>query len=61
MAAMHRLREISRYEPQTLKKHLEKEQSWLLREFINKSILQFVDNISYEITGVDFRQTGFRN
>lgn len=61
MAAMHRLSELSRYEPQTLKKHLEKEQSWLLREFINKSILQFVDNISSEITGVDFRQTGFRN
>lgn len=60
IGAMHRLSELSRYEPQTLKKHLEKEQSWLLREFINKSILQFVDNISSEITGVDFRQTGFR-
>lgn len=60
MAAMHKLSELSRYEPQTLKKLLEKDQSWLLSEFINKSIVQFIDNISSEITGDDFRQTGFR-
>ncbi len=61
MAAMHRLSELARYYPQILKKHLEKEQGWLLREFINKSLVQFIDTISSEITGDDFRQTGFRN
>jgi YaaC-like Protein len=59
-AAMHKLSELSRYEPQILKKYLEKEQSWLIREFINKSLVQFIDTISSEITGDDFRQTGFR-
>jgi hypothetical protein len=59
-AAMHRLSEIARYEPQGLKKHLEKNHSWLLTEFISKAPLQFIDEISSEITGKDFRITGFR-
>lgn len=59
-ATMHRLSEIARYEPQGLKKHLEKNHSWLLSEFISKAPLQFIDEISSEITGNDFRVTGFR-
>ncbi|USK46333.1 YaaC family protein [Cytobacillus oceanisediminis] len=59
-AAMHRLSEMSRYDPNTLKKHLEKNYGWLLSEFITKSIYQFIDMISSEITGDDFRITGFR-
>lgn len=61
IAAMHRLSELSRYDPQTLSKHLERDASWLLTEFINKSIYQFIDQISSEITGSDFRVTGFRD
>lgn len=61
IAAMHRLSELSRYEPQTLDKHLNKEASWLLTEFITKSMYQFIDQISSEITGDDFRLTGFRD
>lgn len=60
IAAMHRLSELSRYNPQILSKHLAKDASWLLTEFINKSIYQFIDQISSEITGDDFRITGFR-
>lgn len=60
-ATMHRLSEMARYEPQGLKRHLEKNHSWLLTEFINKSPLQFIDEISSEITGKDFRVTGFRD
>ena len=60
IGAMHRLSELSRYNPQTLSKHLTKDASWLLTEFINKSIYQFIDQISSEITGNDFRMTGFR-
>lgn len=59
-ATMHRLSEMARYEPQALIKHLDKNHSWLLTEFINKSPLQFIDEISSEITGNDFRATGFR-
>lgn len=58
--AMHRLSELSRYQPKTLKKHLERKNSWLLSEFITKSMVQFIDEISSEITGDDFRVTGFR-
>lgn len=60
-AAMHRLSELARYEPQSLRTHLEKECSWLLSEFIEKSIVQFIDQISCEITGHEFRMTGFRS
>lgn len=60
-AAMHRLSELARYEPDILKSHLEKDASWLLNEFINKSAVQFIDQISSEITGNQFRITGFRS
>jgi hypothetical protein len=60
IGAMHRLSELSRYNPQDLNKHLTKDASWLISEFINKSIYQFIDHISSEITGNDFRVTGFR-
>ncbi len=60
-AGMHRLSELARYEPQSLRAHLEKDASWLLSEFIDKSIVQFIDQISCEITGNEFRVTGFRS
>lgn len=59
-AAMHRLSEMSRYDPNTLEEHLVNKSGWLLSEFITKSIYQFIDMISSEITGDDFRITGFR-
>lgn len=60
-AAMHRLSELARYQPNILKSHLEKDASWLLNEFIDKSLIQFLDQISSEITGKNFRVTGFRS
>ncbi|MGO4350125.1 YaaC family protein [Paenibacillus sp. MCAF9] len=59
-AAMHRLSEMSRYDPNTLDKHLSNSSGWLISEFITKSVYQFIDMISSEITGDDFRVTGFR-
>lgn len=59
-AAMHRLSEMSRYDPNSLDIHLTHSYGWLLSEFITKSIYQFIDMISSEITGDDFRVTGFR-
>lgn len=59
-ASMHRLSEMARYNPNLLIKHLKRNASWLITEFINKALLQFIDNISSEITGDDFRITGFR-
>lgn len=61
LAAMHRLSEMSRYDPNRLDAHLASQHGWLLSEFINKSLYQFIDMISSEISGDDFRATGFRN
>ncbi len=53
-AAMHRLSELSRYEPITLSKHLNSQQNWLLSEFIKSAPYQFIHEIASEITGEEF-------
>ncbi|WP_176544163.1 YaaC family protein [Bacillus cereus] len=53
-AAMHRLSELSRYEPITLSKHLSSQQNWLLSEFIKSAPYQFIHEIASEITGEEF-------
>lgn len=54
MAAMHRLSEMSRYDPLRLSKTLDSNCNWLLSEFIRNSPLQFIDEIASEITGFEF-------
>lgn len=54
MAAMHRLSEMSRYDPLRLSKTLDSSCNWLLSEFIRNSPLQFIDEIASEITGFEF-------
>ncbi|EKS7870923.1 hypothetical protein QCQ72_005994 [Bacillus cereus] len=53
-AAMHRISELSRYEPVTLSKHLNSQQNWLLSEFIKSAPYQFIHEIASEITGEEF-------
>ncbi|MBC1779583.1 YaaC family protein [Listeria booriae] len=53
-AAMHRLSELSRYNPLVLRKHLDSQQNWLLSEFINSAPYQFIHEIASEITGEEF-------
>jgi hypothetical protein len=53
-AAMHRLSELARYDPAGLDKHLSGQANWLLSEFIQGSLDQFVDQIASEITGRQF-------
>lgn len=53
-AAMHRLSELSRYEPITFANHFNVNHNWLLSEFINNSPNQFVYGIASEITGLEF-------
>lgn len=60
-SAMHRLSELSRYNPATLTKHFECQHNWLLSEFINNAPAQFIDAISSEITGKEFGRPGSRN
>lgn len=60
-AAMHRLSELTRYEPKLLAKHFECQHNWLLSEFITTSREQFLDEVSSEITGQDFMTPGRRS
>lgn len=53
-AVMHRLSELSRYEPITLSKHLNSQQNWLISEFIKSAPYQFIHQIASEITGEEF-------
>lgn len=50
LIVMHRLSELSRYNPGKLSKYLASDQSWLLSEFISLSPFQFINGISSEIT-----------
>ncbi|MCW5521117.1 hypothetical protein J1N09_14810 [Aureitalea sp. L0-47] len=59
-ALMHRLSELSRYNPLRLKKHFDNQQNWLLSEFINLAPKQFIYGIACEITGKEFKMPGIR-
>ncbi|MCW6681938.1 hypothetical protein NHG29_03520 [Aerococcaceae bacterium NML160702] len=50
-AIMHRLSELSRYEPKTLYDYLSNESSWVITEFIKISPFQFINGITSELTG----------
>ena len=59
-ALMHRLSELSRYNPVRLKKHFDCQHNWLLSEFINLAPTQFIYTIACEITGQEFKLPGVR-
>jgi hypothetical protein len=60
MAAMHRLSELSRYDPKGLKKYLDGKENWLLTEFIQLSPNQFIDELVSEMTSLEFGARGIR-
>jgi len=53
-AAMHRLSELSRYDPIAFSGHFNVNHNWLLTEFIKASLGQFVYGMASEITGLEF-------
>lgn len=53
-AAMHRLSELSRYDPMAFSNHFNVNHNWLLSEFIRMSPTQFVYGMASEITGLEF-------
>jgi len=59
-ACMHRLSELARYEPLTLVNHFKLSQNWLLTEFIKGAPMEFIDQISCEITNQNFMQPALR-
>ena len=60
LTAMHRLSEICRYKPMQLAAFLAGQKNWLLTEFIQMSPSQFVDEISAELTGLQFMAPNVR-
>jgi hypothetical protein len=60
LAVMHRLSEISRYNPLELDVFLSGEKNWLISEFIQQSPMQFLDEIASEITGFQFMTPNVR-
>ena len=55
---MHRLSGLARYDPMRLARHFDCQHNWLLSEFIATARSQFIDEISYEITGQEFMIPG---
>jgi hypothetical protein len=53
-AAMHRLSELSRYDPVAFSVHLNVNHNWLVSEFIRTAPNQFIYGIASEITGLEF-------
>ena len=53
-ASMHRLSELSRYDPIAFSGHFNVNHNWLLTEFIRMAPSQFLYGIASEITGLEF-------
>lgn len=60
-AIMHKLSELARYSPDRLAKYFNGRYNWLLSEFISVAPSQFIDNISSEMTGLEFMPPWRRN
>jgi hypothetical protein len=58
---MHRLSEMARYSPNKLAKHFEGRYNWLLSEFISIAPMQFIDELSCELTGYEFMLPGMNS
>ncbi|MGC2237769.1 MAG: YaaC family protein [Pyrinomonadaceae bacterium] len=53
-AALHKLSELSRYSPDKLSKHFTCLHNWVLNDFLELSLYQFIDTVASEITGNEF-------
>jgi hypothetical protein len=52
---------MERYHPDVLSRYLETNENWLITEFLQNSVMQFIDEISSEITGQNIYPPGFRS
>lgn len=59
-AVMHWMSELVRYNPEKFEKYMQSKQNWLLHEFIETALYQFIDEISCEITHQDIMASGYR-
>ena len=59
-AVMHWLSELVRYNPAKFERMKKTKQYWVINEFVNLALDQFIDEISCEITQVDIMTNGYR-
>jgi len=59
-AIMHWMSELVRYNPAVFATLLTKKANWIIHEFADVALQQFIDEISCEITGTDIMCTGHR-
>lgn len=57
---MHWLSELVRYNPQLYKSYMNGHYNWLIREFVDICLPQFIDEISCELTGREIISGKFR-
>lgn len=60
MASMHRFSEIVRYKPEQMEKLMKSKENWLIHEFLEHALDQFIDEIASEITGNEILPPGVR-
>ena len=59
-AVMHWLSELVRYNPEKFNQLMGTKQNWLIHEFVEIALYQYIDEISCEITGTDIMTPGYR-
>lgn len=59
-AVYHWLSELVRYNPEKFASLMKTNQNWLLHEFVDNSLYQYIDEISCEITENDIMSSGYR-
>ena len=59
-AVMHWLSELVRYNPEKFERLMHTKQNWLIHEFVETALYQYIDEISCEITGADIMTSGLR-
>ena len=59
-AVMHWMSELVRYNPKKFSAIMKTKQNWLVREFVENALYQFIDEISCEMTNVDIMSIGHR-
>ncbi|NBK94387.1 hypothetical protein D5278_21035 [bacterium 1XD21-13] len=59
-AVMHWLSELVRYNPEKFDMLMNTNQNWLVREFVDNALYQYIDEISCEITEDDIMTSGYR-
>jgi len=59
-AVMHWLSELVRYNPEKFAQMMRTKQNWIIHEFIDNALYQFIDELSCEITKTDIMTNGYR-